>query len=137
MVTVMQYKPMRVAQAFGLSLRAIRIECGISQDQLERAIGEQRDKVGIGITLGYCLHLWSSCETEQKTYECDEQIEDAIQWADKRQITSMLLVLLHSVHKGLDAVSLQKADVDPKAVLLAKGARKVAKDGGAKQGGNA
>ncbi len=34
MVTVMQYKPRRVAQAFGLSLRAIRVECGISQDQL-------------------------------------------------------------------------------------------------------
>lgn len=104
---------------------------------LERAIGEQRDKVGIAITLGYCLHLWCSCETEHKTHEGDEEVEDAIQWADKRRITSMLLVLLHSVHVGLDALSLQKAYVDPKDVLLEKRARKVGKGAGAKPEGNA
>lgn len=104
---------------------------------VERAIGEQRDKVGIGITLGYCLHLWSSCETEQETHESDEQVEDAIQWADKRRITSMLLVVLHSVYTGLDTVSLQRAGVAPEDVLLERWARKVANGGGAKQGGNA
>jgi|SRR3569833_662666 len=96
---------------------------------LELAIGEQRDKVGIGITLTYCLYLWSCFETERMTDERDEQLEDAIRWADKTHITSMLLVILHSVHTGLDTVSLPTADDDSKDVPLEKWMRKVATGG--------
>ena len=102
---------------------------------LELAIGEQRDKVGIGITLSYCLYLWSCLDTEQMTDQRDEQLEDAMRWADKTHITSMLLVILHSVHTGLDTVSLQTAENDLKDVLLENSERKVA-SGGRKRGRN-
>src|SRR3569833_303554 len=102
---------------------------------LELAIGEQRDKVGIGITLSYCLYLWSCLDTEQMTDQRDEQLEDAMRWADKTHITSMMLVILHSVHTGLDTVSLQTAENDLKDVLLENSERKVA-SGGRKRGRN-
>lgn len=123
-------RPRRRPAAEGSSRRSRNIP-----EALELAIAEQRNKVGIGITLGYCLHLWSRCEVEQMIDECDDQVEEAIQWADRRQITSMLLVILHSIHAGLDTVSLQAAGVDPEDVLLEKRTRKVANGRGRKRGG--
>src|SRR3569833_941935 len=85
---------------------------------LELAIGEHRDKGGSGITLTNCLYHWSCFETERMTDERDEQLEDAIRWADKTHINSMLFVILHSVNTVLDTVSLPTVDDDSKDVPL-------------------
>jgi hypothetical protein len=99
---------------------------------VELAIPAQRETVGFAITLGYCLHLWSRWEIENSSaFESDEPVEDSIERADKTHLTSMLLVSLHSVHRGLDPVGIRRANADPSSV---KGAPK---SGGSKKGDDA
>jgi hypothetical protein len=57
--------------------------------------------------------------------EESEAVEDAAERADLTEISAALLVRLRDIHTALDSVSLKRADVGPKRVMLAEAARKL------------
>jgi hypothetical protein len=95
---------------------------------IEVAIDDQRDCLGTAISLLYCLHSALRREIADAGPEESEAIEDATEWANLTDITAMLLVRLHAVHRSLDFVSLGQADVDPERVMLGEAARQLMGD---------
>lgn len=76
---------------------------------VQYSIDRQRGSLSAAMSLLYCLHSELRRRIEDGGPIESEAVEDAAEWVDLTAITSMLLVQLHSIHLGLDSISLRKA----------------------------
>jgi hypothetical protein len=92
---------------------------------IEIAIDDQRSSVATAISLLYCLHSALRREIEDGGRIENEAVDHAAESADLTDISSMLLVLLDSIHTALDPSELVQAKVDQEMVRLTQMAREL------------
>jgi hypothetical protein len=74
---------------------------------IEIAIDEQHGALGTAISILYCLHSTTLCYQVAGAGRFEsEDVEDAAEWAELTDITSMLLVRLNGIHIALDCTEL-------------------------------
>lgn len=93
---------------------------------IDIAVDDQRESLGIAISILYCLHSTLGLEAIPNAGPSETgAVEDAAKWADLTDITAMLLVRLSSIHLALDSTELVNAKVDEGRVELTEMAREL------------
>lgn len=97
---------------------------------IEIAIEQQRDSLTTEMTILYALHCILRRDQEGDDSEVDEAVRDAVEWTDPTDLTSMLLVRLHTVFNNLGKIARGETDVDPEHVALTEKVRELVRGQG-------